>query len=59
MNFIYKINIVEQEADEWMYFVKIFKEISNIKYIEKERLYKKGNELLPIVAASIKNNTQS
>ncbi|MEO8933590.1 MAG: four helix bundle protein [Xanthomarina sp.] len=49
-DFINKIEIVDEEADESMYFL----EISNIENQEIKRLHKEGNELLSIVVASIK-----
>ncbi len=54
-DFINKLKIVEEEADESMYFLEIFLEI-NLNGHDKEinRLLKEANELLSIIVASIK-----
>ena len=53
-DFINKLKIVEEEADESMYFLEIFLEISDKEHAEIKRLHKEANELLSIVVASIK-----
>ena len=54
-DFINKLKIVEEEADESMYFLELLSEISNNKEQEEiKRLHAEGNELLSIVVASIK-----
>ena len=53
-DFIHKLKIVEEEADESMYFLELFLEISDRENKEINRLHKEGNELLSIVVASIK-----
>lgn len=53
-DFINKLKIVEEEADESMYFLEIFLEVSNKEHQEIERLRKEVDELLAIVVASIK-----
>jgi len=55
-DFIYKLKIVEEEADESLFFLELIKEINtNTKLIEEnERLLKEGNEILSMVVASIK-----
>ncbi|TBN05443.1 four helix bundle protein [Hyunsoonleella flava] len=53
-DFINKLKIVEEEADESMYFLELLSEVSNKEHQEIERLHKEGNELLAIVVASIK-----
>lgn len=53
-DFINKLKIVEDEADESMYFLKLFLEVSDKEHKEIKRLHKEGNELLSIVVASIK-----
>jgi four helix bundle protein len=53
-DFINKLKIVEEEADESMYFLELLLEVSNKEKMEIERLHKEGNELLSIVVASIK-----
>lgn len=53
-DFINKLKIVEEEADECMYFLELFLEISDKERKEIKRLHQEGNELLSIVVASIK-----
>ena len=53
-DFINKLKIVEEEADESMYFLEMFLIISNKEHQEINRLLKEANELLSIVVASIK-----
>ena len=53
-DFINKLKIVEEEADESMYFLEILKEMSNINPQEITRLHGEANELLSITIASIK-----
>jgi|SRR5690554_706244 len=52
-DFINKLKIVEEEADESMFFLEILKEMSEIHHDEIDRLYKEANELLSITIASI------
>ena len=53
-DFINKLKIVEEEADESMYFIELLLEVSNKEHIEMRRLLGEANELLSIVVASIK-----
>ncbi|PKV49681.1 four helix bundle protein [Aquimarina sp. MAR_2010_214] len=53
-DFINKLKIVEEEADESMYFLEIFLEISEKEHQGIKRLLKEADELLSIVVASIK-----
>jgi len=53
-DFINKLKIVEEEADESMYFLELFIEVSNKEHEEIKRLHKEANELLSIVVVSIK-----
>ncbi|XCF07098.1 four helix bundle protein [Tamlana crocina] len=53
-DFINKLKIVEEEADESMYFLELFLEIGAIEQDEIKRLHKEADELLAIVVASIK-----
>ena len=53
-DFINKLKIVEEEADESMYFLEVFLEISEKEHEEIKRLLSEANELLSIVVASIK-----
>ena len=52
-DFINKLKIVEEEADESMFFLEIFSIISKKEQQEIERLLKEANELLSITVASI------
>lgn len=53
-DFINKLKIVEEEADESMYFLEIFLIISNKEHQEIKRLLGEANELVAITVASIK-----
>ncbi|MBQ0736458.1 four helix bundle protein [Aquimarina celericrescens] len=53
-DFINKLKIVEEEADESMYFLDIFLKVSDKEHQEIKRLSKEANELLSITVASIK-----
>ena len=53
-DFINKLKIVEEEADESMFFLEIFLAISNENHDEIKRLHKEADELVSIVVASIK-----
>jgi four helix bundle protein len=53
-DFINKLKIVEEEADESMYFLEMFLIIRDKEHQEINRLLKEANELLSIVVASIK-----
>jgi len=53
-DFINKLKIVEEEADESMYFLEVLLEVSNKEHIEIKRLHTEGNELLSIIVASFK-----
>ena len=55
-DFINKLKIVEEEADESNFFLEILLEINkNIELkIEMDKLLKEGNEILAITVASIK-----
>ena len=53
-DFINKLKIVEEEADESMYFLELLLQVTNKEHQEMKRLHAEGNELLSIVVASIK-----
>jgi four helix bundle protein len=53
-DFINKLKIVEEEADESMYFLELLLEISDKERDEMRRLHNEANELLAITVASIK-----
>ncbi|WP_343486363.1 four helix bundle protein [Allomuricauda sp. d1] len=52
-DFINKLKIVEEEADESMYWLEIFKEILFVNDEENERLIKEASELVAITVSSI------
>ena len=63
-DFINKLKIVEEEADESNFFLEIILEINKNQELttEIESLLKEGNEILAIIVASIKttrNNQNS
>lgn len=63
-DFINKLKIVEEEADESNFFLEILLEINKSQEIKEEMnlLLKEGNEILSIIVASIKtarNNQKS
>ena len=55
-DFINKLKIVEEEADESCFFLEVIQEINKNEEIkvEIEKLLKEGNEILAIIVASIK-----
>ena len=53
-DFINKLKIVEEEADESMYFLELLLEVSVKEHKEINRLHVEVNELLSIIVASIK-----
>ena len=59
--FIYKLKIVEEEADESIYWLELFQEVLTPSKKEVKPLIKEANELLAMVVVSIKtarkNNT--
>lgn len=52
-DFINKLKIVEEEADEAMYWLEIFIKISEKNKVELLKLHSEANEILSIVVASI------
>ncbi len=53
-DFIYKLKIVEEEADESIYWLELFQEVIDTNHPEIIKLIKEANELLAIIVASIK-----
>lgn len=53
-DFINKLKIVEEEADESSYKLELFLEVLNTNHREIQRLLNESNELLAITVASIK-----
>ncbi|MGB1042139.1 MAG: four helix bundle protein [Tenacibaculum sp.] len=60
-DFIYKLKVVEEEADESMFFLELFLQIDKDKTNKEElqRLLGEANELIAIVVASIKTVKKS
>ncbi len=52
-DFINKLKIVEEEADESMYFLELFMEILDKEIAEVKLLHSEANEIISIVVASI------
>ena len=52
-DFINKLKIVEEEVDESIYWLEIFKEILKSNQVEIDTLIKEGKEILAIMVASI------
>lgn len=52
-DFINKLKIVEEEADESMYFLELFLEILTNEIEEAKVLHTEANEIWSIVVASI------
>jgi len=57
-DFINKMKIVEEEADESIYFMELLKE-KNKRLINLAPLYNEANEILSMVVASIKTARKS
>lgn len=53
-DFINKLKIVEEEADESMYFLEIFLEITEVKRDEIKVLLDECNQIVSIVVSSIR-----
>ncbi|HSJ67671.1 MAG TPA: four helix bundle protein [Anditalea sp.] len=55
-DFTYKLKIVEEEADESLFFLELIKEINTNENLieENSRLLNEGNEILSMIVASIK-----
>ena len=53
-DFIYKLKIVEEEADESIYWLELFQEVLTPGKKEIKSLIKEANELLAMVVVSIK-----
>ena len=52
-DFINKLKIVEEEIDESMYWLEIFKSVLDENYDEIKPLHSEGNEILSIIVTSI------
>jgi len=53
-DFINKIGIVEEEADESLFWLECLKELATRKHIELDRLEREANELVAIFVSSRK-----
>jgi four helix bundle protein len=58
-DFINKLKIVEEEADESAYFLDLLKELKTVKNKQIELLLKEANELVSIIVASLKTIKKS
>ena len=52
--FISKLSIVEEEADETLFWLEIIYEMKTFKSIALDSLMKESNEIIAIIVASIK-----
>lgn len=52
-DFINKLKIVEEEADESMYFLELLLSVSKAHHEEIKVLHKEANEILSIIVSSI------
>ena len=52
--FISKLSIVEEEADETLFWLEVIKEMTIFKYEKLDALMKENDEILAIVVASIR-----
>ena len=53
-DFINKLKIVEEEADETLYFLELLIEVNESQCLFIEPLHQEGTEILKIIVASIK-----
>ena len=58
-DFINKLKIVEEEADETIYWLELFLEVLDINHEEMKRLKIESEELLAITVASIKTTRRN
>ena len=58
-DFINKLRIVEEEADESLYFLELILEFHPAKKEEVITLHKEGNELLAMIVSSINTSLKS
>ena len=52
--FISKLSIVEEEADETLFWLEVIKEMNIFQYAKLDALMEENDEILAIVVASIK-----
>lgn len=58
-DFIAKLKIVEEEADETIYWLELLLESGSARTEQIQPLLREGNEILAIVVASIKTKRQN
>ncbi|MCL6266012.1 four helix bundle protein [Flagellimonas myxillae] len=58
-DFINKLKIVEEEADESAYWLELFLQISDSNHEEIKELHKEAQEILAIIVASIKTTRKN
>ena len=52
-DFVHKLRIVLEEADESLYFLELLAEFNPMRKSELRTLYKEGNELVAMIISSI------
>jgi four helix bundle protein len=57
-DFVYKLQIVEEETDETMYFLELLAEFNEKYKTEMRVIYKEAETILKIMVASIKTSQQ-
>ena len=55
-DFIYKLQVVEEETDETMFFLELLAEFNEKQKPEMRALYKETEVILKIIVASIKTS---
>ena|SRR5688572_2972980 len=58
-DFVNKLRIVEEEADESLFFIEMIAEFYPNKKNELRKLYREGNEILSMIVASIKTTNRN
>jgi four helix bundle protein len=58
-DFLAKMKIVEEEADECLYWMEILLESETIKPEAVKQLYDEGNQIVAIIVSAIKNTRNS
>ena len=58
-DFINKLKIVEEEADECLYFMGLLAELEGTDIQQLKKLMKEGDEILAIIVASIRTSKKN
>jgi four helix bundle protein len=58
-DFVNKLRIVEEEADESLFFIEMIAEFFPQKRKELRNIYREGNEILSMIVASIKTTNRN